>query len=617
MSDILARWKKLSPRVNELRIQVPVDILKFWNSDKSCFYRSTAELKLDRPYYPTATYRCIEALATIGGTSVQSYLDEFANYLSSNPSLALESGLDKENIFTRSHLIQAFTRVAGVLTSPDHESHIDALEKHLCDNHGAGFADEPPHAFLTYHALVALQAGRPSAITDARFARVWDELEGRLFRIIAMHESGATVHADVVELAFCVAALTLHLPIETPVLHKALEIICAHQGADGAWPIGRPLRYSGQGSVHVPSIEVALALADLAHRLGTEAPNRLIDTLFSVADFLLQSRRTVGNYRGWANDRARRDNLVESWVNAVAAMFLDRLIRTASRYASNLFVERYGGERPADITVPWAKIDETDTDRPIKQFIYDRIVRPILNAGEDGLPQQDSCSLILYGPPGTSKTTLVKGIAKELKWPIITLTPGSFVERGLEFIETRAREVFDDLCHMEQVVILFDECDELFLKRPDEPSNASTRTIASLVTASMLPRLQRLHDLHRCVFVLGTNLYDSLDDAIRRPGRFDYRVSVGPPDDKARGAILARELPASLSTSIKTLVMATKRFTYTELKRIARNITLKPIINEDIALQCIEAAQVGLSITEGRYKEFLEREQPRSDHRTQ
>jgi hypothetical protein len=625
MTDVLTRWKALSPRVTKLLGEIPKDIGVFWDDKRFCFSRSTAELNLTQAYFPTATYRCVQALATIGTSEQKPYLKSFAANLSENPALALESGLDKNNVFTESHLIQALALVPDALSDADRTQHVDNLVTHLKAHHGAAFSDEPTHAFLTYHALVALLGARSGMREDPSLQSTWKGLEDRLYRLIAIQESGATVQSDVVELAFCLCALSLRKPLEAALLHKAIRVVCEHQGSDGAWPSGRPLRYSGHHSVHVPSIEIALALARLADGLGTDTPERLLDALYNVAELLVNSRRTVvvsgrsGTYRGWGNDRARREDLVESWVNALAGSFLHDLARAATDYASRTILERYGRELPEEISPTWAQIEETDTERPIKEFLSSRIIDPI--KANEGRPQKDSCSLILFGPPGTSKTTLARGMAKELEWPLMTLTPGAFVERGLEYIETRAREVFDDLFRVERAIVLFDECDELFLRRPDKPTDASTRTIASLVTATMLPRLQRLHDLHLCVLVLATNLFESLDDAIRRPGRFDYRISVGPPDEKARRAILERELAAPFTPKLEFLALRTDRFTYTELKRLSRDLNTKaksssdPRILDAFAIKLIDAASSGLSISDSRHKHFLKNEQTMSDHR--
>ena len=72
----------------------------------------------------------------------------------------------------------------------------------------------------------------------------------------------------------------------------------------------------------------------------------------------------------------------------------------------------------------------------------------------------EKSSFLLFGPPGTSKSTLARSLAQCLGWHFVELTPSNFVEQGLEMIESRSREIFDDLAMLREAVVLFDELDE-------------------------------------------------------------------------------------------------------------------------------------------------------------
>jgi SpoVK/Ycf46/Vps4 family AAA+-type ATPase len=118
------------------------------------------------------------------------------------------------------------------------------------------------------------------------------------------------------------------------------------------------------------------------------------------------------------------------------------------------------------------------------------------------------------------------------------LSPGDFIARGLEYIETQARSVFDRLLRLSRAVILFDECDELFRERKPNAGTEQTRGITAFVTASMLPKLQELHDSGRVVFFICTNNFESMDLAVKRGGRIDHIIGVGPPDRAARKRVI-------------------------------------------------------------------------------
>lgn len=168
----------------------------------------------------------------------------------------------------------------------------------------------------------------------------------------------------------------------------------------------------------------------------------------------------------------------------------------------------------------------------------DGIIRPIIGNKEKGClllsPQKDNISFIICGPPGSGKTYIVKQMAKALGWPLVELSPSHFIKKGLDFIESTSREIFNDLYNLHHAVVFFDECDELFRNRSESGETTSSRTILNFLTASMLPKLQDLHDKQNIIFVLGTNYLHNIDSAVRRKGRFDHRILFDRPDEEAR-----------------------------------------------------------------------------------
>jgi SpoVK/Ycf46/Vps4 family AAA+-type ATPase len=231
--------------------------------------------------------------------------------------------------------------------------------------------------------------------------------------------------------------------------------------------------------------------------------------------------------------------------------------------------------------------NEIDHDHPILGYLDAKLVNPIL-ADPRGLPPLNprSVSVLLFGPPGTSKTTIVKAVADGLGWPVILLSPGNFIERGLEFIEAQSRAVFDHLLQLSKAVVVFDECDELFRDRAPMKSTEQMRGITAFVTASMLPKLQELHDRGRVIFFICTNNFDSMDPAVKRGGRVDHIVGVGPPDLEARRKIIEsaagalsgnkswRE-PRLFKQALDELSSVTERFTRSEIQRAVRTLAMR------------------------------------------
>jgi len=73
--------------------------------------------------------------------------------------------------------------------------------------------------------------------------------------------------------------------------------------------------------------------------------------------------------------------------------------------------------------------------------------------------------MLLYGPPGTGKSTIARTLAETLGWPLLTVTPSDFIASGGEAVEARAKAIFQVLDHQTELVVLFDEIDNLLLDR--------------------------------------------------------------------------------------------------------------------------------------------------------
>ena len=174
-------------------------------------------------------------------------------------------------------------------------------------------------------------------------------------------------------------------------------------------------------------------------------------------------------------------------------------------------------------------------------LLKERLVEPLRAPGERPLYTPYSTptaakmirSGILFGPPGTGKTTYVRRIARYLGWPLVILNPSDFAVQGLHLVPTVAADVFSKLLELEDTVIFFDEMEPLIRRRDDEGGFEQ-----SFLTTSLIPLLQELADRAACLFFVATNRYQSIDAAARRPGRFDFRLQILPPayEEKMRMA---------------------------------------------------------------------------------
>jgi len=326
-------------------------------------------------------------------------------------------------------------------------------------------------------------------------------------------------------------------------------------------------------------------------------------------------------HAGWCGDHPYGQPMIESYTSAhvlQCALTLTSLIEEANHQVTlTSFTVQDPRREPSPQWMAWETYriqNEPDTSRPILAYIHENMVQPILEDHRQ-LPSSDrrSVSAVLFGPPGTSKTTIVRAVASGLKWPVVMLSPGSFIQSGLDSIEAQAEAVFRRLQALQRAVVLFDECDELFRKRDPTPHTEQTRGIAAFVTASMLPKLQQLHDRGRVVFFICTNKVESLDPAVTRPGRFDHLIGVGPPDEGARRRIISTLVPppgpAYWQDTIDALVKSTERFVYSDLKLAVHELLRSEPTSTDEARGAVKIVvdrlAPSLAITADDMKSFI------------
>jgi hypothetical protein len=162
-------------------------------------------------------------------------------------------------------------------------------------------------------------------------------------------------------------------------------------------------------------------------------------------------------------------------------------------------------------------------------------------------------AIVLHGPPGTGKTTLIESLAASAEVRLVEITPGDIIVRGTEAVEASARAVLKALSMLTRVVILFDEFDSVLHSR--ETEKGEPPSLFSFLTAGMLTKLKTLYEQaqHRhTVYALVTNIVSKIDAAAIRGGRFHQLVGVYPPDVLSRIGRLSCEVKA-YTTSFSSL----------------------------------------------------------------
>ena len=171
-----------------------------------------------------------------------------------------------------------------------------------------------------------------------------------------------------------------------------------------------------------------------------------------------------------------------------------------------------------------------------KELIDSRIVAPLAApALSQRIGLRPPATALMFGPPGTGKTTFARAIASRLGWPFIELLPSKMSEGGA--LAAELHDAFRDVAVLDNVVLFIDEFDELAPARREQPSSAG-------VVNEILKSIPEFRERPGRLLVCATNFVDAIDPAVLRPGRFDLLIGIGPPDLAALTALWTQALSA-------------------------------------------------------------------------
>jgi transitional endoplasmic reticulum ATPase len=202
-----------------------------------------------------------------------------------------------------------------------------------------------------------------------------------------------------------------------------------------------------------------------------------------------------------------------------------------------------------------------------KELIERRVVLPLVDpdlADEYGVVPPRA--IVLFGPPGTGKTTFAKAVASRLAWPFVEVFPSRLAATG-DGLAHALRETFTEIDELEHAVVFIDEVEEIAGVRGGKPPSPLQG-----VTNELLKIIPGFRERPGRLLVCATNFVRALDPAFLRHGRFDYVIPIGAPDGAARAAIWRRYIPAGVLERIDldTLVDASELFTPADIEFAAR-----------------------------------------------
>lgn len=174
--------------------------------------------------------------------------------------------------------------------------------------------------------------------------------------------------------------------------------------------------------------------------------------------------------------------------------------------------------------------------------------------------------ILLEGPPGTGKTLLAKALAGEINIPFIQFSATEMSSKWVGESEEKVRQIFDYAKSNAPCIIFFDEIDAIAISRKKDTASYEKKLLNQLLTC-----LDGFTPRDGVIFIAATNFAESLDEAIKRPGRFDRIVPVDLPNSEEREEILkvhARNKKLSSEISLKELARNTATLSGAELENI-------------------------------------------------
>ncbi len=220
--------------------------------------------------------------------------------------------------------------------------------------------------------------------------------------------------------------------------------------------------------------------------------------------------------------------------------------------------------------------------------------------------------VLLYGPPGTGKTLLARAVANEADAHFFHVGGPEIMGRFYGESEQRLRDIFQQAQQQSPSIIFIDEIDSIAPKREEVTGEVERRVVAQLLTL-----MDGLEPRQNVVVIGATNRVDAIDEALRRPGRFDREIVIGVPDLPGRKEIVrihTRGMPLAPDVDVDELARITYGFVGADISALAREAAMETLrrnlpqlnLDEGITAEQLE----NLKVTMADFRNALKRVQP-------
>ena len=209
--------------------------------------------------------------------------------------------------------------------------------------------------------------------------------------------------------------------------------------------------------------------------------------------------------------------------------------------------------------------------------------------------------ILLYGPPGCGKTLIAKVLASESEANFYSINGPEIMNKYYGETEAKLRDIFKEAKENSPSVIFIDEIDAIAPKREEAYGDVEKRVVAQL-----LALMDGLTERGQVIVLGATNRPESVDPALRRPGRFDREIEISVPNADGRLEILhihTRGMPLDEDVDLKTLAAELHGYTGADIKSLCREAAMKSLRNylpeidmetEKISSEILQSMRVSL-----------------------
>jgi hypothetical protein len=455
--------------------------------------------------------------------------------------------------------------------------------KEVPERFGIGEADpeeqtkddwSPPNAFHTYWVLDVLSKLERTFPTEYTRISSSQTLDFQLMRAgmlswarerlgyeISLHSEPKSSVLDTDQLAWSLAIFlrfdsNFHSDLaKQDLIRQAFRCLFSTQNNVGTWPHYKPLfHYRDAGNAYCYVFEtfaVLLHHCALKRRAEAEVIRGLLRPygakLLDLWRYAVSTQIPLGSNGkviGWSSGhRINNPGKAESWATASVfsyAQALRRVIGIWCREDALASLSRPQERRSRrDAANEMAARGETwgINKTSVSEQLWTLFINPTrlhkcsdrLEPDSRPIREAQARSAILFGPPGTSKTTLIRSLADVIGWQYVEIHASHFVAEGLNQVQKTADAIFKQLSELDHTVVLFDEIDELVREREMERD-----AFGRFLTTSMLPKLAELWEERKILYFVATNHITYFDSAIIRSHRFDALMLVSPPSFRVK-----------------------------------------------------------------------------------